>query len=209
MSLTCWQSTVLGLITLCGATACDSLPASFVSEKPLPERIRMAVTPALDLISSEARLRGVRRVPVAGTEKDTDGVFFVTARKPELWQYPCSECHGGESSPEGVRGHASIRLDHAGEQTMTCATCHSTEGRNSLSSLQGHEIGFDQSHEVCAQCHMQQERDWRGGSHGKRLGGWADPRVVLGCPACHDPHRPRLEPRWPSYANRPLPTPLH
>ena len=40
-----------------------------------------------------------------------------------------------------------------------------------------------------------QASDWAAGAHGKRVGGWAPPRVVAGCPAGHDPHRPAWETR--------------
>ena len=62
------------------------------------------------------------------------------------------------------------------------------------------KVTFDHSYQVCAQCHARQVSDWAGGAHGKRMGGWAPPRVVAGCPACHDPHRPAWETRWPAIA---------
>ena len=72
----------------------------------------------------------------------------------------------------------------------------------SLRTLNGQAVAFDHAYQVCAQCHSSQAKDWAGGAHGKRLGGWAPPRVVASCTACHDPHRPALDKRWPSRASR-------
>jgi hypothetical protein len=156
-------------------------------------------------LSSEPFLEGAARVEVA--EYPGHPRFFVAARTPALRKYPCSECHtlplpqmraGG-----GVRrAHWDVTLHHAPAAVMACTTCHAGASLDSLATLQGAPVAFDRSYQVCAQCHSRQAADWVGGAHGKRLGGWAPPRVVLACPACHDPHRPAWETRWPAVAGR-------
>ena len=39
--------------------------------------------------------------------------------------------------------------------------------------------------------------DWAGGAHGKRLAGWAPPRVSKTCVECHNPHQPQWDKRAP------------
>jgi hypothetical protein len=80
---------------------------------------------------------------------------------------------------------------------MGCATCHAADAA-ALRLLGGEPVGFDHAYRLCAQCHSRQVADWAGGAHGKRVGGWVPPRVVYGCPECHDPHRPALGPRRPA-----------
>ena len=59
------------------------------------------------------------------------------------------------------------------------------------------KIDFNFSHKLCSQCHQQEFKDWKGGAHGKQLGGWAPPRVSNTCVNCHNPHNPYFEKRWP------------
>jgi hypothetical protein len=154
-------------------------------------------------LSSEPFLGGVARVEVAGyPDRPT---FFVVARTAAIQKFPCSQCHtlplqemhgGGDRK----RAHWDVALQHAPVTVMSCTTCHASGNLDSLATLQGTPVAFDGSYQVCAQCHAPQASDWASGAHGKRVGGWAPPRVVLGCPACHDPHRPAWGTRWPAVA---------
>jgi hypothetical protein len=154
-------------------------------------------------LSSEPALAGAARVEVSGYPDRPR--FFVLARKPEIRTYPCATCHteplaamhGGGAHK---RAHWDITLQHAPATVMACVTCHASADLDSLRTLQGVKVTFDHSYQVCAQCHARQASDWAGGAHGKRAGGWAPPRVVTGCPACHDPHQPAWEMRWPAIA---------
>ena len=199
---------ILGLAVFL-ASGCDRSHAK--DEAPgyeqLTERIARA-TPRdpSDGLSSEKHLGGVKRVVAIGF----DGVaaFYVAARVESLRRFPCRECHTEPlerlkaQRRRERQAHWEIELRHAGAQTMTCATCHPGGNMESLRTLNGQAVTFDHAYQVCAQCHASQVKDWVGGAHGKRLGGWAPPRVVMNCAACHNPHQPGLEKRWPSRSSR-------
>ena len=142
----------------------------------------------------------INSVPV---QSDLEIPFHTVARTGEIVKYPCSSCHEKplEVVPASeLRGvaHADIELNHADLSTLTCTSCHAADNLDSLHSLTGKPIEFDHSYQVCAQCHTQQVEDWEGGAHGKRVGGWAPPRVIETCTSCHNPHDPHLELRWPA-----------
>lgn len=145
---------------------------------------------------------GIAGVPVQGIEGVRE--FAVAERKQQLKRFPCASCH--TLSLEQLRlkqagkkaAHWDVELRHAGENVMSCATCHSPEDAGSLRTLQGKPVDFNHSYQVCAQCHATQARDWAGGSHGKRASGWAAERVVHSCASCHNPHTPALPSRWPA-----------
>ena len=177
------------------------------AHEPLVERVtRLASRDPGGGLSSDTHLAGVRRIAARGF--DAMPAFYVAERTEHIRRFPCRECH---TAPLGQlqarqekdrKAHWEIELRHAGTLTMTCATCHAGGSMESLRTLTGGAVELDHAYQVCAQCHSSQARDWAGGAHGKRLGGWAPPRVVVSCPACHDPHQPRLDKRWPARASR-------
>ncbi len=133
--------------------------------------------------------------------------FRVEARRGSIAAFPCVDCHTKPveklRAGQGRRAaHWSIELAHAPPTTLKCATCHNAEaGMGALRLLDGSRVGFDHSYRLCGQCHSLQARDWAGGAHGKRLEGWAGPRVVRNCTGCHNPHDPPgpvVAPRWPA-----------
>jgi hypothetical protein len=135
--------------------------------------------------------------------------FFVLARRPKLQKAPCVGCHTlplasmkWDGRDGKTRAHWPISLKHASGEVMTCLTCHSPADLDVLRTLTERTVSFDHSYRVCAQCHSKQAADWAGGAHGKRVGGWAPPRIVYGCAECHNPHQPALESRWPARAGR-------
>ncbi len=131
--------------------------------------------------------------------------FLIPKRKEHLKSYKCSDCHTKPieqlKGKNGQRAHWDIKLNHANENTMNCATCHNTNNPDDLHSLTGNTIDFNNSYNLCSQCHSKQYQDWAGGAHGKKVGGWAPPRVSFTCVNCHNPHSPSFEPRWPSRFN--------
>lgn len=157
-------------------------------------------------VSSEPFLEGLARVPVEGHAEAAP--FHVAARVPHLPKMPCTRCHSvplERMRPVKPAAHWTILLKHAKPETMNCQTCHAEPSRGELRLLQGAAVGFDHAYRVCGQCHAAQERDWAGGAHGKRAAGWAPPRVSLSCTACHNPHAPAFDRRWPARAGRPEP----
>jgi len=134
--------------------------------------------------------------------------FRTQSRTGKIVQYPCSSCHiealadlqakMGASAPAA---HWDIAIAHADESVMSCTTCHNPENMNELHTITEQAVEFDHSYQVCAQCHSGVAEDWAGGSHGKRIGGWAPPRMVNNCTDCHNPHQPAWDIRWPAVTN--------
>ena len=154
-------------------------------------------------LTDEGFLDGMEREKVEGFPQAPE--FFVAARTPKMERFPCGRCHNQplsklvqRSAGEGKKAHWSITLQHAPSTTMTCKTCHGEDKMEELATLNGNSVNINHSYQVCGQCHSKQMKDWAGGAHGKRLGGWAPPRVVINCAACHNPHRPALESRLPA-----------
>jgi len=134
--------------------------------------------------------------------------FLVEAREPYMLHFSCNECHSkpldelrSELSPTAKKAHWDIHIDHADATTMSCATCHPSDNLDELQTLEGSRVSFNHSYKVCAQCHSTQFKDWQGGAHGKRLGGWTKPRIAKTCVGCHNPHKPAFESRWPARLN--------
>ncbi|SFS51596.1 Cytochrome c7 [Zhouia amylolytica] len=155
-------------------------------------------------LSSEAFLGDIKTVEV------TEGAhsFLIPERKSHIKSYACTECHSkplnqmqGADSEEYQKAHWDVKMIHARELTMNCITCHDGNNMNELKSLTGARIDFNKSYQLCSQCHSNQFQDWKGGAHGKRIGGWAPPRVSMTCVNCHNPHQPAIQPKWPARFN--------
>ena len=130
--------------------------------------------------------------------------FFVLEREASMRHFPCTDCHDSDLdadiTPEAFnrRAHWDVKFEHASSDTMNCDTCHDgTQNMMVLKTFTGQRVSYDHVYQVCGQCHFQQEADWRGGAHGKRLHGWAGDRVIANCTSCHNPHKPRFPKRWP------------
>jgi hypothetical protein len=158
-------------------------------------------------VTSLPHLGGEALVKTEGHANAAD--FFVQSRAGKISKSPCQQCHNvplARMRHDGKDGkasaHWSIQLKHAGEEVMNCRTCHLEGDVNQLRTLTNQPVPMDHGYKVCAQCHSQQAADWAGGSHGKRAGGWAPPRVVKSCVECHNPHQPAWDERWPAYSGR-------
>lgn len=166
-----------------------------------------APEPPASLETDAAVLRTLKAVPSAPSAIEGPGQtpFFVAQRTHQIAQYPCATCHQ-QALPEPDRerisqqwSHVNIQLAHGQTTGMDCQTCHDYTDLQQLRLSNGSAVGFDQSYQVCQQCHFQQVRDWAGGAHGKRLGGWRGQRIIKNCADCHDPHAPAFEPRLPVF----------
>ncbi|MDP3312535.1 cytochrome C [Lutibacter sp.] len=150
-------------------------------------------------ISSDIYNETIKKVEVI----DSDFKFLIPERKSQIVSYKCSECHSQplEKLKEHKVGekaaHWNIKLNHAGPETMNCTTCHNKNDFDHLQSLTNSSIDFNFSYKLCSQCHQKEFKDWKGGAHGKQLGGWAPPRLSNTCVNCHNPHNPKFEKRWP------------
>ena len=134
--------------------------------------------------------------------------YYVPKRSSVIKSFPCSNCHTksleelnklGES--ELKKAHWNVQLSHAKAEVMECRTCHNSQNMDELVTITGKAISIDRSYQQCGQCHSGQYKEWQGGAHGKRLGGWVPPRVSNTCTNCHDPHAPAFESRWPARLN--------
>ncbi|BDD09522.1 hypothetical protein FUAX_19540 [Fulvitalea axinellae] len=160
-------------------------------------------------VSSEKHLGDTKMIQIT----EGDQTFLIPERKSQIRSYACTECHtkpiaelhkigkAKGKNGEAKNAHWDISLKHADANTMNCATCHDGQDMNQLKSLTGKKIDFNKSYRACAQCHTKQFQDWKGGAHGKRIGGWAPPRASKTCVNCHNPHKPHFESRWPARFN--------
>jgi formate-dependent nitrite reductase cytochrome c552 subunit len=130
------------------------------------------------------------------------GRLWTETRKEKIERFKCSQCHNNKPvtiAQAAKTAHGTIILKHGDkEKQLSCFTCHSREDRDLLTTEAGELVDMDHSYELCGQCHFRQKKDWVGGAHGKRVGYWAGKRVVKSCTACHNPHAPRFEKRWPA-----------
>ncbi|MGB0805434.1 MAG: cytochrome C [Salibacteraceae bacterium] len=134
--------------------------------------------------------------------------FAVTNRENQITSFKCSECHNvplaqllATKPKMGEKSHWNIEIKHASKNVMNCTTCHSEGNMDKLHSITNEPISFNNSYQLCAQCHQTQYKDWVGGAHGKRIGGWAKPVVKNTCVDCHDPHGPSFPHKFPSRIN--------
>ncbi|WP_242134741.1 cytochrome c3 family protein [Aestuariivivens marinum] len=148
-------------------------------------------------VSSEDHIGDIKTIQITEGEH----MFLIPERKSQIKSYACTECHTKPlyemQSHDVKKAHWDIDLDHANDNTMNCVTCHNTNNMNDLISITGNTIDFNKSYQLCSQCHSKPFEDWKGGAHGKRIGGWAPPRVSMTCVNCHNPHQPHFESRWP------------
>lgn len=113
-------------------------------------------------------------------------------------QYPCATCHQGTSQRTVAQpAHDDVQPEHPRYAEGACTTCHVAGAVDRLALPGGATTSLDHAYRLCAQCHFSQANAWAAGAHGKRLIAWGGRRVVMSCPACHDPHGPGVESRLP------------
>lgn len=134
--------------------------------------------------------------------------FWTQTRKDKIERFKCTQCHNNKEvkmANASEIAHGEITLVHGGkEKPLSCLTCHKEDERDFLVTETNLKVDMDHVYQMCGQCHFRQKKDWVGGAHGKRVSYWAGQRVVKNCTACHDPHSPRFEKRWPKTYSRPL-----
>lgn len=139
------------------------------------------------------------------TITEGEHTFLIPERKGQIKSFACTECHSRPvaqmKNMDAQKAHWDIKLNHANNEVMNCATCHNGNDMNNLNALTGQNIDFNLSYKLCAQCHFSQFEDWKGGAHGKKVAGWAPPRASMTCVNCHNPHSPGFEKRWPVQFN--------
>ena len=127
---------------------------------------------------------------------------YFPKRTDHLTKFPCTSCHtvGLETLQKNAIGstHNDITLENGVHNSLDCKSCHNLSDLNTLSFHGEAPISMDNAYNLCASCHSTQYKDWKGGAHGKRLGGWGEPIVKNSCVDCHNPHSPAFPKRWPS-----------
>jgi len=112
--------------------------------------------------------------------------------------FPCGDCHEDEppnpAERELVDEHDEMNFKH-GE--LWCLACHDLNDREKLHLADDTLIEFEDSWQLCTQCHGKKLADWRAGVHGKRTGHWRGPKEYWSCVKCHNPHSPPFEPLVP------------
>lgn len=128
----------------------------------------------------------------------------IRPRISELEAFPCDACHDGKPkkhakapSPDDPPGwsdaHDLPPLKHM-KQIKNCSYCHQLKKANFLYLQDGSEVTFDQSYQVCEQCHREYHQ-WEVGVHGKQTGYWrGGDKERWSCTACHNPHNPTFAP---------------
>lgn len=109
----------------------------------------------------------------------------------------CSTCHDSmlpgpvRERPDQLDSfHDDMSLEHG---DLGCSSCHARDDRDKLKLADGERIRFEDTIELCGQCHGPQLRDYRHGAHGGMNGHWdlsRGPRTRNHCVSCHDPHAP-------------------
>lgn len=152
-------------------------------------------------LSSEGYFDDTKMIKITEGEHS----FLIPERKGQIKSYACTECHSKPldqlQTKDFKKAHWDITIKHADVNTMNCVTCHNGQKMDELKSLTGTKIDFNRSYKLCSQCHTSQFDDWKGGAHGKKIGGWAPPRASMTCVNCHNPHKPHFESRWPARFN--------
>jgi len=128
--------------------------------------------------------------------------FFVPPPPFSEGIFPCSDCHADmEVNPErreleDEHVDISAMFNHASEQRW-CLDCHNPDDRDKLRLANGDLVSFEESYNLCGQCHGTIFRDWKAGIHGKRTGEWNGTKQYRLCVHCHNPHSPKFKPIKP------------
>jgi len=111
-----------------------------------------------------------------------------------LTQYPCMECHNEIEKKDRVllplkQPHHLMEFKHM-DNIQNCFLCHNRFDYEHLRLINGSILSFDDSRQLCSQCHGEKKKDWENGVHGKQIGKWNGKKFRDTCVECHDPHKP-------------------
>lgn len=203
---------LLALLALTGVEVC-------AAEPPPRQSAREADRALTKMMEGRTAIQGKTR---RGQVLDEAPSFKVVPRKADLGRYPCSGCHDNVFIDARVRvlkeEHSDLKFEHGGGRFWCYDVCHNGRDMDNLMSLRRRPIDYDEAYKLCGQCHFQRYKDWNFGGHGRRAGAWPVPRevpethkdlrvsererigtwrgerIILSCPACHDPHSPAVKP---------------
>jgi len=141
--------------------------------------------------------------PLRAEELTIQKKYFVPPPPFTPGIFPCSQCHQGMPAnrhPRKLEMHQEIVLKHMPDGW--CFDCHNPDNRDKLRLANGKLISFEESYNLCGQCHGTILREWKAGLHGKRTGMWNGEKQYRLCVHCHWPHEPRFK------QLKPLPPPV-
>ena len=118
----------------------------------------------------------------------------------------CSTCHiDGDLGDPPARFvnelsdfHTDMEFAH-GE--LSCTSCHAADNRDKLKLADGELIDYDDTIQLCAQCHSSTYKSYKHGAHGGAQGFWdtsKGPRERNDCVSCHYAHDPGYPPVVPA-----------
>jgi hypothetical protein len=190
--------------------------------KPKPQTAQEADEALAKLM---AERKPIRAATARGETLAEAPKFKVAPRLDRIRNYPCTKCHDNQFVDRRVRElqdeHTKLVFEHGGGRFWCYDACHKGTDMDSLVLLRGRPVSYDESYQLCGQCHFQR-LDWYFGGHGKRqgawesqreipaiadelkvedrdqIGRWKGERVILNCTECHDAHSPAIKPFEPS-----------
>ena len=134
----------------------------------------------------------------------------------QVAEVACAACHTTRSPVVTTRQsedldefHQSLIMEHG---NLSCLSCHNSENYDTLKLADGTSVGFENTMQLCAQCHGPQTRDYRNGSHGGMAGYWdlsRGPRQRNACTVCHDAHAPAYPQLMPVFPPTDIIPPKH
>lgn len=141
-------------------------------------------------------------VLIPGSVQATEDMPHYVVPPPPFSEgiYPCSQCHAAmevNETPRELSYHQDIKLKNHAEDQRWCLSCHDANNRDMLRLASGKLVSFDESYNLCGQCHGNMLRSWKAGVHGKRTGYWNGNKLYRLCAHCHNPHQPAFAPMKP------------
>ena len=134
--------------------ACDSLSQKEKKSHNLLSNIKDAHNDTLSYdVSTEEALYEIKKVlaDVPGGE-----LLYIPERHSLLKSFPCTNCHSQpllelqkQRKPKERKAHWDIKLVHADESIMNCATCHDQNNMNQLITLTSSLLSIDHSYKLC------------------------------------------------------------
>jgi len=111
-----------------------------------------------------------------------------------LTQYPCMECHHEIEKKDKIllplkQPHNLMNFDHM-DNIKNCFLCHDRFNYDQLRLIDGSILSYNNSQNLCFQCHGEKKEDWEMGIHGQQIGKWNGKKFRDTCVECHDPHSP-------------------
>jgi len=129
-----------------------------------------------------------------------ESTIEIEKRVLAMKNFPCMKCHTQKDQLQVLKKmtfplnkpHSELTFKHM-PTVKNCYTCHNKDNLNTLHLFNKSTISFDQSYQLCSQCHGEKKRDWGLGIHGRQMGSWNEKKFRFTCVSCHDPHRPKFK----------------